>query len=73
MLRILQAARKVAIPVSRVNLVRRMKPIAPATSIWHMPVRNFSTDLGSMNENEIIELVEGKVFEVLKSAAKCDH
>ena len=28
---------------------------------------------GSLNENEIIELVEGKVFEVLKSAAKCDH
>lgn len=27
----------------------------------------------SMNENEIIEHVEGKVFEVLKSAAKCDH
>lgn len=26
-----------------------------------------------MNENEVIELVEGKVFEVLKSAAKCDH
>ena len=26
-----------------------------------------------MNDNEIIELVEGKVFEVLKSAAKCDH
>jgi hypothetical protein len=24
-------------------------------------------------ENEIIELVEGKVFEVLKSAAKCNH
>ena len=26
-----------------------------------------------MNENEVIELVEGKVFEILKSAAKCDH
>ena len=26
-----------------------------------------------MNENEIIEYVEGKVFEVLKSAAKCNH
>ncbi len=25
------------------------------------------------NENEVIELVEGKIFEVLKSAAKCDH
>ena len=28
---------------------------------------------GQLNENEIIELVEGKVFEVLKSAAKCNH
>ena len=28
---------------------------------------------GNLNDNEIIELVEGKVFEVLKSAAKCDH
>ena len=28
---------------------------------------------GSLNDNEIIELVEGKVFEVLKSAARCDH
>ena len=36
-------------------------------------LRMFSSDLGSMNENEIIELVEAKVFEVLKSAAKCDH
>lgn len=26
-----------------------------------------------LNENEVIELVEGKVFEVLKSAAKCKH
>lgn len=24
-----------------------------------------------MNENELIEYVEGKIFEVLKSAAKC--
>jgi acyl carrier protein len=28
---------------------------------------------GQLNENEIIELVEGKVFEILKSAAKCKH
>ena len=26
-----------------------------------------------MSDSEIIELVEGKIFEVLKSAAKCDH
>ena len=26
-----------------------------------------------MNENEIIEYVEGKVFEVLKAGAKCKH
>ena len=34
-------------------------------------VRQFSTE--TLNDNEIIELVEGKIFEVLKSAAKCDH
>ena len=28
---------------------------------------------GQLNENELIEYVEGKVFEVLKSAAKCRH
>ena len=26
-----------------------------------------------MNENEVIEYVEGKIFEVLKQAAKCKH
>ena len=26
-----------------------------------------------LNENEVIELIEGKIFEVLKSAAKCNH
>lgn len=35
-----------------------------------MPMRMFSQTL---NENELIEYVEGKVFEVLKSAAKCKH
>lgn len=34
----------------------------------------FSTEASSqLNENELIEYVEGKVFEVLKSAAKCKH
>lgn len=32
------------------------------------PARYFSEQL---NENEVIELVEGKIFEILKSAAKC--
>ena len=35
-----------------------------------MPMRMFSSTL---NENELIEYVEGKVFEVIKSAAKCKH
>lgn len=35
--------------------------------------RNFSTDNQKLNDAEIIEYVEGKVFEVLKSAAKCNH
>ena len=28
---------------------------------------------GKLNDNEMIEYVEGKVFEVLKGAAKCKH
>jgi acyl carrier protein len=36
------------------------------------PFRYFSTQQ-QLNENEVIELVEGKIFEVLKSAAKCNH
>ena len=35
-------------------------------------LRSFSTQQ-QLNENEVIELVEGKIFEVLKSAAKCNH
>ena len=35
-------------------------------------MRLFS-ESSSLNENELIEFVEGKVFEVLKSAAKCKH
>ena len=35
-------------------------------------MRLFS-ESSSLNENEMIEFVEGKVFEVLKSAAKCKH
>ena len=31
------------------------------------------SESSSLNENELIEFVEGKVFEVLKSAAKCKH
>ena len=36
------------------------------------PMRTFSS-ASQLNENELIEYVEGKVFEVLKSAAKCQH
>lgn len=36
-------------------------------------MRRFSEQNQSLNENEVVELVEGKVFEVLKSAAKCNH
>ena len=36
-----------------------------------MNVQRFSQS--ALNESEVIELVEGKIFEVLKSAAKCDH
>lgn len=56
-----------------------LKPyhLRPATCRMPMNVyqtihfRSFSS--GQLNENELIEYVEGKVFEVLKSAAKCKH
>ena len=34
--------------------------------------RRYFSDV-KLNDNELIEYVEGKVFEVLKSAAKCKH
>ena len=44
-----------------------------ARFVYAQPIRYFSNQQETLNENEIIELVEGKIFEVLKSAAKCDH
>ena len=35
--------------------------------------RSYFSEGTKLNENELIEYVEGKVFEVLKSAAKCQH
>ena len=40
-------------------------------SLVYQPRYSFSGQ--QLNENEVIELVEGKIFEVLKSAAKCNH
>lgn len=40
-------------------------------SLVYQPKYSFSGQ--QLNENEVIELVEGKIFEVLKSAAKCNH
>jgi acyl carrier protein len=46
------------------------------TAFRAFPARSASLRFFSsqqLNENEVIELVEGKIFEVLKSAAKCNH
>ena len=48
--------------ISRMTVLRQ--PI-------YTSVRAFSSQ--QLNENELIEYVEGKVFEVLKSAAKCKY
>lgn len=46
--------------------------IAPrCMRIQPMQMRVFGS--GQLNDSELIEYVEGKVFEVLKSAAKCKH
>ena len=55
---------------------KMMPKYQQVTPIMSLPRRQFSTPASegqTLNENEIIELVEGKVFEILKSAAKCDH
>ena len=41
-------------------------------SLINQRFRHFSAQ-HQLNDNEVIELVEGKVFEILKSAAKCKH
>ena len=46
---------------------------SPAMTQLSLAMRAFSTEGQKLNENELIEYVEGKVFEVLKSAAKCQH
>ena len=51
-----------------------IRPTYQYPAIINMNMRSFSSEpTETLNENEIIELVEGKIFEVLKSAAKCDH
>lgn len=42
-------------------------------SLALLSTSRFTFSSAPLNENEIIELVEGKIFEVLKSAAKCNH
>jgi len=49
----------------------RSKMIAIKPLFQMQSYRCFSTQ--KLNDNEVIEYVEGKVFEVLKSAAKCKH
>ena len=53
---------------SHVQSLRCLNSTFMAKPVMFAPMRQFSA-----NENEIIELVEGKVFEILKSAAKCKH
>ena len=61
--------RLIAAPKYQTIILRTATASMP---VFRMPMmRCFTT--GQLNENEVIELVEGKVFEVLKSAAKCNH
>lgn len=63
--------RSLALLKSSYSLQQRALAL-PSQRCFYMPnqMRTFTTQL---NENEVIEYVEGKVFEVLKSAAKCKH
>ena len=65
----ISATRRMAHCFTPINNTR-MQGFFMASRVNSVPsgVRMFSSQ-----ENEVIELVEGKVFEVLKSAAKCKH
>jgi acyl carrier protein len=67
-----RAQQLISLARTRQSLLLRpvMRPTMPL--IQMRSTRAFSSQTG-MNENEIIEYVEGKVFEVLKQAAKCRH
>ena len=55
----------------RLNQSFRLPVFRPQITTAFFQPRMFSSS--QLNENELIEYVEGKVFEVLKSAAKCKH
>ena len=57
-----------------INSMRATQMVQARQVMGTASIRWFSEkDEGTITDNEIIELVEGKVFEVLKSAAKCNH
>ena len=66
-------SRAFSIASYRPTQTRAFFTLSRRSSMLHYSIRSFSTEGPKLNDNEIIELVEGKVFEVLKSAAKCDH
>ncbi|CDW83354.1 nadh dehydrogenase 1 alpha beta subcomplex 1 [Stylonychia lemnae] len=53
----------------RINQQRLM--VQASNRLTYLNYQRFST--APLSDSEVIELVEGKVFEVLKSAAKCNH
>ena len=55
----------------RLQQAFRLPVFRPQPAFVFFQPRMFSSS--QLNENELIEYVEGKVFEVLKSAAKCKH
>lgn len=62
---------KRATPVmTRSFMTMNARNLQSSSSLYKYARFGFSQPL---NENEVIELVEGKIFEVLKSAAKCNH
>uniref|UniRef100_A0A7S3CKG9 Acyl carrier protein n=1 Tax=Strombidium rassoulzadegani TaxID=1082188 RepID=A0A7S3CKG9_9SPIT len=73
-----QTARPVAFAQVRLMSSVMKKPTMFASVFAQSSVRSFSAapedePSQQLSDSEIIELVEGKIFEVLKSAAKCDH
>ena len=60
------------LPVAQRSFMRVTSSQRAPLAFMSVSRYRFSSD-APLNENEVIELVEGKIFEVLKSAAKCNH
>jgi acyl carrier protein len=68
---VLMSSKRATPSLARSFLTLNARSLQSASPMFNYARFGFSQQ--PLNENEVIELVEGKIFEVLKSAAKCNH